>query len=93
MLFSRERTGTASLATVQTTPAAMPPDAYSLRLVAARTLYDAGRIVSSSPSLAAMATSAHHRCLSDAFMTFTLFPESLLRESYSHKDVTVKNQE
>ena len=30
-----------------------PPDAYSLRLVAARTLYDAGRIVSSSPSLAA----------------------------------------
>ncbi len=37
------------------TPATMPPDAYSLRLVAARTLYDAGRIVSSSPSLAAMA--------------------------------------
>ncbi len=38
------------------TPAAMPPDAYSLRLVAARTLYDAGRIVSSSPSLAALAS-------------------------------------
>ncbi len=37
-------------------PAATPPDAYSLRLVAARTLYDAGRIVSSSPSLAALAT-------------------------------------
>jgi NADH-quinone oxidoreductase subunit G len=37
------------------TPAATPPDAYSLRLVAARTLYDAGRIVSSSPSLAALA--------------------------------------
>jgi predicted molibdopterin-dependent oxidoreductase YjgC len=36
-------------------PAASPPDAYSLRLVAARTLYDAGRIVSSSPSLAALA--------------------------------------
>jgi hypothetical protein len=25
-------------------------------------------------------------------MTFTLFPESLVRESYSHKDVTVKSQ-
>jgi predicted molibdopterin-dependent oxidoreductase YjgC len=35
-------------------PASVPPDAYSLRLVAARTLYDAGRIVSSSPSLAAL---------------------------------------
>jgi NADH-quinone oxidoreductase subunit G len=35
-------------------PAPVPPDAYSLRLVAARTLYDAGRIVSSSPSLAAL---------------------------------------
>jgi NADH-quinone oxidoreductase subunit G len=40
---------------VASTPAATPPDAYSLRLVAARTLYDAGRIVSSSPSLAALA--------------------------------------
>ncbi len=38
------------------TPAPLPPDAYSLRLVAARTLYDTGRIVSSSPSLAALAT-------------------------------------
>ena len=37
---------------------AVPPDAYSLRLVAARTLYDAGRIVSSSPSLAALAPGA-----------------------------------
>ena len=36
----------------------MPPDAYSLRLVAARTLYDAGRMVSASPSLAALATGA-----------------------------------
>jgi hypothetical protein len=25
-------------------------------------------------------------------MAFTLFPESLLRESYSHKAVTVKNE-
>ena len=41
---------------VASSPAATPPDAYSLRLVAARTLYDAGRIVSSSPSLAALAT-------------------------------------
>ena len=39
-----------------TPPAPSPPDAYSLRLVAARTLYDAGSIVSSSPSLAALAT-------------------------------------
>jgi predicted molibdopterin-dependent oxidoreductase YjgC len=38
-----------------TPPVPTPPDAYSLRLVAARTLYDAGRIVSSSPSLAALA--------------------------------------
>ena len=38
-----------------TAPAPTPPDAYSLRLVAARTLYDAGSIVSSSPSLAALA--------------------------------------
>jgi predicted molibdopterin-dependent oxidoreductase YjgC len=37
-------------------PASSPPDAYSLRLVAARTLYDAGTIVSSSPSLAALAS-------------------------------------
>jgi formylmethanofuran dehydrogenase subunit D len=34
------------------------PDAYSLRLVAARTLYDAGRIVASSSSLAALAPDA-----------------------------------
>ena len=33
----------------------MPPDAYSLRLVAARTLYDAGRITGSSPSLSSLA--------------------------------------
>ena len=33
----------------------MPPDAYSLRLVAARTLYDAGRITASSPSLSSLA--------------------------------------
>jgi predicted molibdopterin-dependent oxidoreductase YjgC len=38
-----------------TTPVAGPADAYSLRLVAARTLYDAGRTVSSSPSLAPLA--------------------------------------
>jgi anaerobic selenocysteine-containing dehydrogenase len=37
-------------------PTPAPPDAYSLRLVAARTLYDAGTIVSSSPSLAALAS-------------------------------------
>jgi predicted molibdopterin-dependent oxidoreductase YjgC len=35
-----------------TAPVAAPADAYSLRLVAARTLYDSGRTVSSSPSLA-----------------------------------------
>jgi NADH-quinone oxidoreductase subunit G len=35
-------------------PMSLAPDAYSLRLVAARTLYDGGRIVSSSPSLAAL---------------------------------------
>jgi len=34
---------------------APPVDAYSLRLVAARTLYDAGALVSHSPSLAALA--------------------------------------
>jgi len=34
---------------------APPVDAYSLRLVAARTLYDAGALVSRSPSLAALA--------------------------------------
>jgi NADH-quinone oxidoreductase subunit G len=37
-------------------PSARPPDAYGLRLVAAHTLYDAGRIVQSSPSLAELAT-------------------------------------
>ena len=36
-------------------PDAVPPDAYSLRLVAARTLYDAGRIIASSPSLSSLA--------------------------------------
>jgi predicted molibdopterin-dependent oxidoreductase YjgC len=36
-------------------PGAVPPDAYSLRLVAARTLYDAGRITASSPSLSSLA--------------------------------------
>jgi anaerobic selenocysteine-containing dehydrogenase len=36
-------------------PVATPPDAYSLRLVAARTLYDTGRIVVSSPALAQFA--------------------------------------
>jgi NADH-quinone oxidoreductase subunit G len=36
-------------------PVATPPDAYSLRLVAARTLYDAGRTVSSTPALAPLA--------------------------------------
>jgi NADH-quinone oxidoreductase subunit G len=35
--------------------ATVPLDAYSLRLVAARTLYDGGRVVSSSTSLAALA--------------------------------------
>jgi anaerobic selenocysteine-containing dehydrogenase len=39
-------------------PAAVPPDAYSLRLVAARTLYDAGRTSSSSPGLASLAPGA-----------------------------------
>jgi NADH-quinone oxidoreductase subunit G len=39
-------------------PVPVPPDAYSLRLVAARTLYDAGRTVASSPSLAPLATGA-----------------------------------
>ena len=39
-----------------TPPVPVPPDAYSLRLVAARTLYDAGRLVSSSPVTAALAT-------------------------------------
>ena len=39
-------------------PGPVPPDAYSLRLVAARTLYDAGRIVSSSPSLSSLAPGA-----------------------------------
>ncbi|HWI03783.1 MAG TPA: molybdopterin dinucleotide binding domain-containing protein, partial [Acidimicrobiales bacterium] len=34
---------------------APPVDAYSLRLVAVRTLYDAGALVSHSPSLAALA--------------------------------------
>jgi predicted molibdopterin-dependent oxidoreductase YjgC len=37
-------------------PVATPADAYSLRLVAARTLYDAGRTVSSTPALAPLAT-------------------------------------
>jgi NADH-quinone oxidoreductase subunit G len=35
---------------------APPVDAYSLRLVAVRTLYDAGALVTHSPSLAALAT-------------------------------------
>jgi NADH-quinone oxidoreductase subunit G len=39
-----------------TAPVAVPPDAYSLRLVVARTLYDTGRTVSSSPSLSSLAT-------------------------------------
>jgi NADH-quinone oxidoreductase subunit G len=39
-------------------PTTVPPDAYSLRLVAARTLYDAGRMVASSPSIAALAPGA-----------------------------------
>jgi NADH-quinone oxidoreductase subunit G len=38
-------------------PVPTPADAYSLRLVVARTLYDTGRLVSSSPSLAALASS------------------------------------
>jgi NADH-quinone oxidoreductase subunit G len=36
-------------------PVPVPTDAYSLRLVVARTLYDAGRTVSAGPSLAALA--------------------------------------
>ena len=36
-------------------PAPVPTDAYSLRLVVARTLYDAGRTVSEGPSLSALA--------------------------------------
>ncbi len=43
---------------VATAPAPVPPDAYSLRLVAARTLYDAGRAVSASPGIAALAPGA-----------------------------------
>jgi len=39
-------------------PAPTPPDAYSLRLVVARTLYDVGRMVSLSPSLAPLASDA-----------------------------------
>ena len=39
-------------------PASRPPDAYSLRLVAARTLYDVGRMVSATPALASLATDA-----------------------------------
>jgi predicted molibdopterin-dependent oxidoreductase YjgC len=39
-----------------TAPVALPPDAYSLRLVAARTLYDAGRMVSATPALAELAS-------------------------------------
>jgi len=39
-------------------PVPVPPDAYSLRLVAARTLYDAGRTVAASPSLAPLAPGA-----------------------------------
>jgi anaerobic selenocysteine-containing dehydrogenase len=39
-------------------PVPTPPDAYSLRLVAARTLYDTGRIVSASPSLAKLTTTS-----------------------------------
>jgi NADH-quinone oxidoreductase subunit G len=38
-----------------TAPAPIPPDAYSLRLVTARTLYDAGRTVAESASLSALA--------------------------------------
>ncbi|MFN8027085.1 MAG: NADH-quinone oxidoreductase subunit NuoG [Acidimicrobiia bacterium] len=41
-----------------TAPATVPPDAYSLRLVAARTLYDAGRTAASSPSIAPLAPGA-----------------------------------
>jgi NADH-quinone oxidoreductase subunit G len=37
-------------------PVPTPPDAYSLRLVAARTLYDAGRVVSAGPALAHLAS-------------------------------------
>jgi NADH-quinone oxidoreductase subunit G len=39
-------------------PVATPPDAYSLRLVAARTLYDCGRMVSLGPALAHFAGSS-----------------------------------
>jgi NADH-quinone oxidoreductase subunit G len=39
-------------------PVPTPPDAYSLRLVAARTLYDAGRTAASGPSLTKLATGA-----------------------------------
>jgi NADH-quinone oxidoreductase subunit G len=43
---------------VASAPVPVPPDAYSLRLVAARTLYDAGRTAASSPSLSALAPGA-----------------------------------
>jgi NADH-quinone oxidoreductase subunit G len=43
---------------VAAAPAPVPPDAYSLRLVAARTLYDAGRTASASPGIAALAPGA-----------------------------------
>jgi predicted molibdopterin-dependent oxidoreductase YjgC len=41
-----------------TPPVASPPDAYSLRLVAARTLYDTGRIVATGPALAHLASTS-----------------------------------
>ncbi len=41
---------------VVASPVPTPPDAYSLRLVAARTLYDAGRTAASGSSLAALAS-------------------------------------
>jgi anaerobic selenocysteine-containing dehydrogenase len=41
---------------VITPPVPTPPDAYSLRLVAARTLYDTGRLVSMGPALAQLAS-------------------------------------
>ena len=43
-----------------TPPPAAPTDAYSLRLVAARTLYGSDRVVAASPSLARLAESDAH---------------------------------
>jgi anaerobic selenocysteine-containing dehydrogenase len=44
---------------VEAGPRLRPPDAYSMRLVASRALYDAGVLVQKSPSLAPLAPGPH----------------------------------